>query len=203
MTPVTNLTQLEIIGVVSFAVLGAHTAIQKKMDLFGVTILAFTAACGGGIMRDVIMDRGIPAFFSNYQTVLIVMLSVVVVCIFPQLFKAQWVLVVLDAVGLAFFAVDAGIKALYLNYNFVQFLFAAIITAVGGGILRDILAQRVPVIFRHDIYATAAIAGCSVLWFTWSNVGVGAASYMALFIIISLRLVSVYLKIDLPVVKLK
>ena len=150
---------LEYIGVISFAVIGAFTAMQKKMDLFGVSVLAFTAACGGGILRDVIMDVGVPVFFSSYSTIILVMLSVLFVFIMPQVFYVKWVLVVLDAIGLSFFAVDAGIKAINHNYTFVQFVFVAVITAVGGGIMRDILAQRVPVIFRRDIYALAAFAG--------------------------------------------
>ena len=66
----------EYIGVVSFALYGAQAAIQKKMDLFGISIMAFTGACGGGILRDVIMDVGVPAFFSSYSTILAVLLSV-------------------------------------------------------------------------------------------------------------------------------
>ena len=99
MSPIASLSVLEIIGVVSFALLGAHTAVQRRMDLFGITILAFTAACGGGVLRDVVIDRGIPVFFSNYQTVLIVMLSVAAVVAVPQLFRVQWLLIVLDAVS--------------------------------------------------------------------------------------------------------
>lgn len=202
MSPIANLSVLEIVGVVSFALLGAHTAVQRRMDLFGVTTLAFTAACGGGVLRDVVMDRGIPVFFSNYQTILIVMLSVAAVVVAPQLFKVQWLLVVLDAIGLSFFAVDAGIKAIDLHYNFVQFLFAAVITGIGGGILRDLLAQRVPVIFRHDIYALAAIAGCSFLWFARRAVGLAPAAYAALFMILAVRLISVYFNINLPLIKI-
>ena len=119
---------LEYIGVISFAIIGAFTAMQKKMDLFGVSVLAFTAACGGGILRDVIMDVGVPVFFSSYTTIALVMLSVLFVFILPGLFYFSWVLVVLDAIGLSFFAVDAGIKAINQNYTFVQFDFVALIT---------------------------------------------------------------------------
>ena len=87
----------------------------------------------------------------------------------------KWVFVVLDEIGLSFFAVDAGIKAINQNYTFVQFVFVAVITAVGGGMLRDILAQRVPVIFRRDIYALAAFAGVICMWFLYPIIGEGAA----------------------------
>jgi uncharacterized membrane protein YeiH len=116
------------------------------MDIFGVSVLAFTAACGGGILRALIMDVGVPSFFKlhDYRTCDAVVLFVFIM---PGLFYFRWVFVVLDAIGLSFFAVDAGIKAINQKYTFVQFVFVAVITAVGGGILRDILAQRVPVIF--------------------------------------------------------
>ena len=192
---------LEYIGVISFAIIGAFTAMQKKMDLFGVSVLAFTAACGGGILRDVIMDVGVPVFFSSYTTIALVMLSVLFVFILPGLFYFSWVLVVLDAIGLSFFAVDAGIKAINQNYTFVQFVFVAVITAVGGGILRDILAQRVPVIFRRDIYALAAFAGVISMWFMHTIIGERAAMKAALVMIFSIRIISVYFDINLPVLK--
>lgn len=192
---------LEYIGVISFAIIGAFTAMQKKMDLFGVSVLAFTAACGGGILRDVIMDVGVPVFFSSYTTIALVMLSVLFVFILPGLFYFSWVLVVLDAIGLSFFAVDAGIKAINQNYTFVQFVFVAVITAVGGGILRDILAQRVPVIFRRDIYALAAFAGVISMWFMHPIIGERAAMKAALVMIFSIRIISVYFDINLPILK--
>lgn len=171
------------------------------MDLFGVFVLAFTAACGGGILRDVIMDVGVPVFFSSYSTIVLVMLSVLFVFILPQFFYVKWALVVLDAIGLSFFAVDAGIKAINQNYSFVQFVFVAVITAVGGGILRDVLAQRVPVVFRRDIYALAAFAGVIFMWLIYPIIGEGAAMKLGLVIIFLIRIISVYFAINLPVLK--
>jgi uncharacterized membrane protein YeiH len=192
---------LEYIGVVSFALYGAYTAMQKRMDLFGVTILAFTGACGGGILRDVVMDAGVPVFFSSYGTVLLVLLSVAVVVLFPQLFRAQFVLMALDALGLSFFAVDAGLKAIRLNYNFLQFVFVSVITAVGGGILRDMFAQKVPVIFKSDIYALAAVAGVTYMWFVLPYVKEGFAVNTAILLIFAVRMVSAHYHVNLPVIK--
>ena len=132
---------------------------HKKMDLFGVFVLAFTGACGGWIMRDVIMDTGVPAFFSSYATILLAVASVLLVFILPGIFKARLLLIMLDAPGLSFFAADAAVKVIHQNYNFVQFVFVAVITAVGSGILSDVLEQRVPVIFRRDIYACRQFLG--------------------------------------------
>ena len=192
---------LEYIGVISFAIIGAFTAMQKKMDLFGVFVLAFTGACGGGILRDVIMDVGVPVFFSSYTTIALVMVSVLFVFIMPQSLYAGWILIVLDAIGLSFFAVDAGIKAINQDYTFVQFVFVAVITAVGGGILRDILAQRVPLIFRRDIYALAAFTRVICMWFLYPIIGEQPAMRLGLAIIFLIRIISVYFDIHLPVLK--
>lgn len=191
----------EYIGVVSFALYGAQTAVQKKMDIFGVCVLAFTGACGGGILRDVVMDTGIPVFFSSYSTIAAVLLSVLAVVVYPALFKAGWVLVTLDAIGLSFFAVDAGLKAISHGYNFAQFVFAAVITAVGGGILRDLLARKVPVIFRSDVYALAAVAGVAYMWFALPVCGENFTVNSALLLIFCIRMFSVYFNVNLPVLK--
>lgn len=191
----------EYIGVVSFALFGAYTAVQKRMDVFGVTVLAFTGACGGGILRDVIMDAGVPAFFSSYGTVLLVLASVALVVACPRLFRAKWTLITLDALGLSFFAVDAGLKAVQLRYNFLQFLFVSVITAVGGGILRDMFAQKVPVIFRSDIYALAAAAGVTYMWFVLPLMDEGLAVNSAIALIFAIRMASVYFNLNLPILK--
>lgn len=196
-----DLTLLEAIGVVSFALSGAYTAIQRKMDVFGVLILAFTAACGGGILRDVVMDRGIPAFFSNYRAAALVCASVAAVAVFPGLFRTGLFVTALDAVGMAFFSVDAGLKAMALDYSLMQFLFSAVITGVGGRVLRDVMAQRVPVIFRNDIYATAAIAGCLFMWYARCVIGIEYASLCALVIIAAVRVSTAYFGVNLPVMK--
>ncbi len=133
---------LEYIGVISFAIIGAFTAMQKKMDLFGVFVLAFTGACGGGNTLGRYHGCWSTRFFSSYTTIALVVISVLFVFIMPQGLYVSWVLTVLDAIDLSFFAVDAGIKAINQNYTFVQFVFVAVKTAVGGGILRDILSVK-------------------------------------------------------------
>ena len=173
------------------------------MDIFGVTVMAFVTACGGGVLRDVVMNRGIPVFFSDYRAIAVVGLSVATVAAAPQIFREQKILTLLDAAGLAFFAVDAGVKAIALQYNFVQFMFAAVITGVGGGVLRDLLAQRMPMIFRQqDIYAVAVIIGCIFMWFAAPVFGIAAAAYTAIPIIFIVRMLSVYFHIGLPQIAL-
>lgn len=202
----------EYIGVVSFAILGAYVAMQKRMDILGVFVLAFVTACGGGILRDMVMNAGVPIylpehdmtvlvpiFFSSYTTILLVLLSVAFVIAIRKMFKIHVIIVIFDAVGLSIFAIDTGIKAIHMHYNFVQFLFVSVITAVGGGVIRDVLAQRVPSIFRGDIYALAAAAGAVYLWFTYPLIGETLALYTSLAVVFLTRMICVYFRVSLPI----
>lgn len=185
---------------------------QKRMDIFGIFVLAFVTACGGGIVRDVVMNTGapiylpshdttvmVPTFFSSYPTILLVVLSVLFVIAIRKMFRIHFIIVIFDAVGLSIFAIDTGMKALHMQYNFVQFLFVSVITAVGGGVMRDILAQRVPAIFRRDIYALAAAVGAVFLWFAYPLLGERASMYAALGVVFAVRMVCVYFHVNLPI----
>lgn len=206
----------EYIGVVSFAILGAYVAMQKRMDILGICVLAFVTACGGGVLRDMVMNTGVPVhlpeqgmtvlvpvFFSSYLTILLVLLSVAFVIAIRNLFKIHFIIVIFDAVGLSIFAIDTGLKAIHMHYNFVQFLFVSVITAVGGGVIRDVLAQRVPAIFRSDIYALAAALGAVYLWFAYPHLGEQASLYSALAVVFFTRMLCVYFHVNLPVPRLR
>ena len=106
---------------------------------------------------------------------------------------------IFDAVGLSVFAIDTGIKAIHMHYNFVQFLFVSVITAVGGGVIRDVLAQRVPAIFRGDIYALAAAVGAVYLWCSYPLIGETWALYTSLAVVFLTRMVCVYFRVSLPI----
>lgn len=208
---------LEYIGIISFAILGAYVAMQRRMDILGVFVLAFVTACGGGVLRDMVMNAGVPValpnsdavvyvpvFFSSYTTIALVMASVLFVILIRKMFRIHFIIVIFDAIGLSVFAIDTGMKAIHMNYNFVQFLFVSVITAVGGGVLRDVLAQRVPSIFRSDIYALAAAAGACYLWVAFKYIGWGEmfCLYSALALVFFCRMICVYLNVNLPVLKL-
>ncbi len=188
----------EYIGVAAFAVSGAYVAIKHHLDMLGIYVIAFTTACGGGILRDAIMDEGVPVFFSNYSTIAIVMI------VTTLSFAIKWnnkkfliFMQVCDAIGLAAFAVNAGIKAIELDYNFPQFIFVSTITAVGGGVIRDLLCQRVPVILREEVYALCAIIGSIFLWFAYPIIGLDLSVYSSIGIIVAMRLFSYYKKMGL------
>lgn len=207
----------EYIGVVSFAILGAYVAMQKRMDIFGVFILSFVTACGGGVLRDMVMNTGlpvrlpehgtvvfVPVFFSSYHIILLVCLSALFVLCIRKMFRIHFIIVILDAVGLSVFAIDTGMKAISMQYNFVQFLFVSVITAVGGGVIRDVLAQRVPAIFRRDIYALAAALGAVYLWIAYHYLHLSEplCLYSSLLLVFTCRMLCVYKRINLPILTL-
>lgn len=140
---------LEYIGVFVFAASGAIRAIERKMDFFGILTLATVTAIGGGVIRDVVTNIGVPAFFSDYTSMLIILLSTILVIIFRGTIKWKTTFLVLDASGLAVFTIAAAMKAMELHYNFLTFIFVSLITAIGGGVIRDILAKQVPTILKE------------------------------------------------------
>lgn len=192
---------LELVGVAAFAVSGVTTAIRKKMDLFGVLFLSMVTAIGGGVIRDVVMNVGVPVFFSHYEYSIVILATAAFTVLLKGRIKWKNVVFFFDAVGLAVFAVYAGIKAIEFEYNLLSFLFVCVISGVGGGILRDIFAGEPPVVLHKEIYATAALLGALLLWFTYPHLGKDFSMYLSMGVIILVRVVSRYLKLGLPFVR--
>ena len=189
---------LELVGVAAFAVSGATTAIRKKMDIFGVIFMAMVTAIGGGVIRDVVMDIGIPVFFQHYEYTLVILGTAIFVMLLKGRIKWKKIVFFFDAVGLGVFSVFAGVKALELDYNFLSFLFVCLITGVGGGLLRDIVAREIPMVLKKEIYATAAILGGVLLWFLDPLIGREWSAYIAVGITILTRIICNWLRLNLP-----
>lgn len=194
------ITFFEYIGLFVFAASGAICAIEKKMDFFGILTLATVTAIGGGVIRDVVTNIGIPVFFSKYEYMLTILISTSLVILFRGKIKWKTSFLVLDAIGLAVFTIAAGMKAIESNYNLMTFLFVSVITAVGGGVIRDVLAQEVPNILKREIYAVASLIGAICLWFTYPLLGMAISSYLGLGIIFIIRLITYYYQVHLPYV---
>lgn len=195
------LTVLESIGVFAFAMSGAYVAIQKNMDLFGIYTLAIITAMGGGITRDVVMSRGVPVFFSSYRSFFIILIAATLVIFLKNYHKWTFIITIMDAIGLAVFTVDTCMKAIASHYNLLAFVFVAVITAVGGGVIRDVLCSRVPTIFRKEIYATASLTGALLFWALYRFAGQLVTGYICIAFVIIFRLASVYFSFNLPKIK--
>jgi uncharacterized membrane protein YeiH len=155
----------DLAGTFLFAAEGAMTAIRSDLDFFGVMVLSFATAVGGGIMRDVLLGATPPAALRDWRYGAVAFTAAAVT--FLLYWRASaipgWLIVSLDAAGLALFAVAGTEKALSHDLHPFVAVLLGTITGVGGGTIRDVLLAQVPVILRADIYATAAMAGAAVL----------------------------------------
>ncbi|MFA9377194.1 MAG: trimeric intracellular cation channel family protein [Lachnotalea sp.] len=193
-----GITVLEYIGIIAFAISGVNIAIEEQFDLLGIYILGIITAMGGGIIRDIVTQEGIPVFFHSYNAILVIFITCTITIILKGKWKGTKILILIDAIGLAAFVVSSGMKAIDNHYNLILFLFVTSITGVGGGLLRDIITNRKPVVFQSDIYCIAGIIGALVLRITFSIIGMFNAGYLALGVVITVRMVCYKNNIHLP-----
>ena len=155
---------LDLGGTFVFAISGATTAARRKMDIFGVLVLAFAAGNAGGITRDLLIGAVPPAAVSNWVYLGVsVLAGLIVFYRYPLIARLDHPVQWSDAVGLAFFAVAGTEKALGFGLNPVMAALLGMLTGIGGGMLRDVLANEIPVVLRSDLYALAALACAAVV----------------------------------------
>ena len=196
---------LEIIGTVAFASSGAMTAIEKKMDIFGVNILGATTAVGGGMMRDIILGVTPPAAFSQPVYILFSILTstllFAIVYTNPEILHSRIknryydkIMLWCDTAGLGIFTV-VGIQTasrILPQDNPFFFVFIGVLTGVGGGVLRDIMAGETPYILVREIYASAAIAGGITCVVCGSTMGEATATILGLIVTLVIRSLAAY-----------
>lgn len=202
----------EIIGIVAFSGTGALMAIDKKLDIFGVIILGVITALGGGVVRDILLGNFPPLMFLNYTYSFLALLTSVLIFIISY-FKLMKIkntdegitfLNFLDAVGLGAFTIAGMNVALSTQYgdNIFLVISVGVLTGVGGGVIRDIIIGKVPVILQKQIYAVAAIIG-SLLYslFIVNSFNNSISMIVCMLVITTIRLVAIQFKLKLPRVK--
>jgi uncharacterized membrane protein YeiH len=151
---------LDLAGTFVFALSGAVAGVRRELDLFGVVVAALAAGIAGGIVRDVLLDQSPPLALGDWRYVAACVLASVVVLVWHRgLGRAAGIVVVLDAAGLALFAVTGTLRALTLSVEPVGAIVVGVLTGIGGGIARDLLVGEIPFVLRRDVYALAALAG--------------------------------------------
>ena len=155
----------DLAGTFVFALEGAVIAIRAGLDLLGIAVIAFVASLGGGILREILLGATPPAAFRDqrYPLLAFAAAGLAIVLQLSGRFPPALAMTVLDAAGLALFAVAGTEKAIGHGSNIVTAAWLGMLTAVGGGITRDVLLNQVPTILRADFYATAALAGALVV----------------------------------------
>lgn len=157
---------LELAGCFAFAISGAAAARERGLDVFGIAALAFTVACGGGIIRDLCIGAIPPAGLTSWPYLAIALLAAALTIGLNRIVqKLKRPVLLFDSIGLSLFAVTGAQKAMAFGLHGEVAVLLGITTAVGGGVMRDILLNRVPVIFEKEIYASAALlASVIVVW---------------------------------------
>ncbi|MEM7660884.1 MAG: trimeric intracellular cation channel family protein [Pseudomonadota bacterium] len=170
MSPELLLMLADRLGVYVFALSGGVVAIRKDMDLFGVIVMAFLPAVGGGTLRDLLLDQ--PVFWLSDTTALgLAMAGGLTVFVFHRVIANFKPLRWADAVGMALFAVTGAAKAMSLGFGLPIVLMMGAISSCAGGLLRDVVANEEPLLLKSDIYATAALLA-SVVYFICLSFGV-------------------------------
>lgn len=197
----------EIVGTVSFAVSGAMTAIKHRMDMFGVMILGIITSVGGGVIRDLILGITPPGTFTDPTYALIAATTSLIMflpAVRQLLNKHQWlydhILRIMDSVGLGIFTVVGINVACEGEYgsNVFLLLFVGVITGIGGGVLRDVLAGDTPYIFVKHFYATASLIGAACYIAVHKFFGDSLAMIIGASVIVVLRLIAAHYKWSLP-----
>ena len=198
---------LEIIGVIAFAISGAIVGIEKKMDILGISILGLTVACGGGVIRDLVLGLTPPMTFRNPVYATIAILTSIAVFIYVAKYPKKAnsriqakVMLIMDAIGLGIFTV-VGVNTAYMQeqeYSWFLLIFVGVITGVGGGILRDIMAGNRPYVFVKHFYASASIIGAIVYVIIYPMVGTVASMFIGTGVVIALRYLAAKYRWSLP-----
>lgn len=159
----TPLVVLDLVGIFVFAVTGALVAVRKNLDLFAATVLAGVTGLGGGLLRDVLIGATPPAALSDWRYLLVPLAAGLLTFTFhPAVGRLERLVTLFDAFGLALFCVTGALKAVDYGLGPLPAALLGMVTGIGGGIMRDLLAGRVPVIFEGVLYATPALAGAAV-----------------------------------------
>lgn len=195
-----------ICGVIASSVSGALRAIESKMDITGAILLAFLTSNAGGTIRDIILGTEIfwiKDQFYIWLTLIIGSLTFIIVYFKKQLIgkkKLHTLLIITDAMGLAAFSLAGVAKSLAVGQNNVIAVLMGVWTAIGGGIIADIISNRIPLVFSQELYITVAFIG-AICYLTLVNFSVNHsfASTIATFLMILLRLCSVKYKWKFPI----
>jgi uncharacterized membrane protein YeiH len=195
---------LDLFGTMAFAVTGAFKAIESKADIVGIVILATITGVAGGTIRDIVLGKFPPNSIVDPTYVIITVATGVVLFFLYTKLKKHWnVFLKFDAIGLGVFTVIGATFAYNIfGLNFLAMVLAGMLTAVGGGILRDVFVNQVPIVFVKELYALASFVGVVIFYLI---LAVGADLYVAsivgIALVTGLRLVAMKYNWNLPKVK--
>ncbi len=191
---------IEVLGTFSFAVSGAFFAMEKKLDPFGVLILAFVTAIGGGTLRDMMIGNLPVGWLRNETAILVIFAAAFGTMFFGKyLKKLTTTLFLFDALGLGLFTIVGIELAIQLKFSMGVCIALGAITASFGGVIRDVLLNSVPLVFRKELYAMASVAG-GLIYFLLERTEINQdlSKIICILIVFIIRIVAVRYRIMLP-----
>lgn len=195
----TILYHIDLIGTMVFAISGALTAMDRKLDIFGVAAVAFITALGGGTLRDVLMGSTPVGWMNNLTYLVMIGIGLVISVVFRHFVqRLRRTFFLFDTIGIGVFTVLGLQKALSLGLHPAIAVMMGMVSAVFGGVTRDIICNEIPLIFRKEVYALAcALGGCVFILLRYFDVPVKINIISAIAVIIILRLLAVRFKWNL------
>jgi len=203
-TPELFIYILDLFGTMAFAVTGAFKAIEHKADIVGIIILATITGVAGGTIRDIILGKTLPNSLVDPIYVIITIISAIVLFFLYSKLRQHWnIFLKFDALGLGIFTVIGATFAYNLvGMNFLVIVLSGMLTAIGGGILRDIFVNQTPIVFVKELYASASFIGAVLFYLTLLITNeIYAATIIGMVITTVLRLVAMKYNWNLPRVK--
>ncbi len=191
---------IDILGTIAFAISGVLVAMEKRLDLFGVIIIAFVTAIGGGTLRDLLIGNTPVSWMQDLNYFMVILASAILAILFAKQLKyLRRSLFLFDTLGIGLYTIVGIEKGLQAELLPVICIALGTMTACFGGVIRDILCNEIPVIFRKEIYATACILG-GASYFLFVNLPIVDiyANIAGILIVITIRIVAVRFNIALP-----
>lgn len=193
------LFSLELVGVLAFAITGALRAVERDMDIFGILVLAVITALGGGIIRDLLVGRFPVSLSTPVYFYAAVIGGLLVMPTLGTLRKYVYWIRIFDGLGLAIFSVLGAQVGLIYKLNFLSVLLLGLLTGIGGGIVRDVLANDIPLVLRQEVYALASLIGIALLGLlVRAGVSMPIAAISGAVVIFAIRLAAIRWKLNLP-----
>ncbi len=193
---------MNMIGLVAFAVMGSFKALREGLDLFGITVLGVLTALGGGITRDLLVNK-IPNALTSYSdfafALIGVWLAIVLYRIFQKDISNRYFILIPDAIGLSAFTTTGAMIAYNADVSFFGIVILATLTGIGGGIISDILLGKIPVVLKDDFYASCAIIGAVAFYISVkSGLGLNSSAVICSLSVLMIRVLAILYKWKLP-----
>jgi uncharacterized membrane protein YeiH len=191
---------IDILGTLSFAISGTSSAMRKRLDIFGIIIIAFVSSIGGGTLRDILIGNTPVAWLKNISTINVILIGSFLTIAFEKFVKRiNYTLFIFDSFGLGLFTLIGIQKGLDLGFSYGVCVALGTVTGCFGGVIRDILLNEIPLVFRKEIYASVCVlGGCFYYLLLFLHIDATIAQILGIIFIVALRIIIVKYELSLP-----